>query len=233
MASWETRELLARRREWALAKSDADVQVQNVEQTEHGNGRGSTKNAIYEAALDAFAEKGYSGASLRDIAQRVGVEVASLYNHISSKESLLFVIIMQTSRELYDALDEAREEASDGDELEVMRAVVRRHLVFNVTHSRHNFVGTVELRALTPDHRQEAVAIRGKVEGIYKQLVERCVAAGRLPANTSVTVAAYQLIALSMGVSDWFREGGELTVEEIADFTIDFIEHGLHLRSPR
>jgi AcrR family transcriptional regulator len=58
----------------------------------------STRQAIYEAALDAFSENGYAGASLRDIARRVGIEVASLYNHIDSKEELLFRIIENCTR---------------------------------------------------------------------------------------------------------------------------------------
>lgn len=213
-----------------MVKLDDGVRGGDSESLEDANSKGSTKRAIYEAALDAFAEKGYSGASLRDIAQRVGVEVASLYNHISSKESLLFTIIMQTSRELYDELEAARSEASGSDEVEMLKAVIRRHLVFSTAHARHNFVGTVELRALTPENRRQAVALRGKVEGIYKELVERCIAAGRLPADTSVTVAAFQLIALSVRVTDWFREGGELTADAVADFTLDFVEHGLSLR---
>lgn len=213
-----------------MAKVGVDVQRSEGEAAFSSNGKGSTKDAIYEAALDAFAEKGYSGASLRDIAQRVGVEVASLYNHITSKESLLFTIIMQTSRELYDELEAARAAASREDEVETLKAVIRRHLVFSTEHARDNFVGTVELRALTPEHRQQAVALRGQVEAIYKKLVERCIEAGRLPAETSVTVAAFQLIALSVRVTDWFREGGELTAEAVADFTLDFVENGLCLR---
>jgi len=191
--------------------------------------KGSTKAAIYEAALQAFAEKGYFGASLRDIAQRVGVEVASLYNHISSKESLLFEIIMQVSYDLLRELEEARD-SIEGDELEVLKAVVRRHLTFSATHARHNFVGTVELRALTPGHYEAAVGVRGKVEEIYKQLVRECVAAGRLPADAPVTVIAYQLIALSTSVTDWFKEGGVLTAESVADSTVEFLERGLALR---
>ncbi|CAN5256730.1 TetR/AcrR family transcriptional regulator [soil metagenome] len=186
----------------------------------------STKDAIYEAALDAFAEKGYAGASLRDIAHRVGVEVASLYNHIDSKESLLFRIIIGTSEELYDALLHVRDAGGD-DPRETLLDVLRHYITFAAEHGRHNFVGTVELRALTGPHREEALKLRGNVEGIFRELVIACTAQGYLPADTDPTVGAYQFIALATNVSSWFKPDGPLTADQVADFTVDLITNGL------
>ena len=49
----------------------------------------SRKEVILKAAAQLFHEKGYKAASMRDLAERVGVEAASLYNHIRSKTELL------------------------------------------------------------------------------------------------------------------------------------------------
>ncbi len=48
---------------------------------------------ILSAALDAFYEKGFHGASVRDIARRVGVTVPALYYHYDSKEGLLVALV--------------------------------------------------------------------------------------------------------------------------------------------
>jgi AcrR family transcriptional regulator len=57
-----------------------------------------TRRAILDAALDLFAQKGYFGTSLRDIAAAVGVRDSALYNYFSSKEAL-FNALLETDRE--------------------------------------------------------------------------------------------------------------------------------------
>jgi AcrR family transcriptional regulator len=61
-----------------------------------------TRQAILDAALQTFAEKGYFGSSLRDIATRVGVRESAVYNYFSGKEALFLAIL--------DAADETRDE---------------------------------------------------------------------------------------------------------------------------
>jgi AcrR family transcriptional regulator len=52
----------------------------------------TTRDRILDASLDLFTEHGFDGASLREIAQRVGVTKAALYYHFSSKEDILMAL---------------------------------------------------------------------------------------------------------------------------------------------
>jgi AcrR family transcriptional regulator len=52
----------------------------------------TTRERILDAALDLFTDQGFDGASLREIAQRVGVTKAALYYHFSSKEEMLMAL---------------------------------------------------------------------------------------------------------------------------------------------
>ena len=52
-----------------------------------------TRQAILDAALDLFAEKGYFGTSLRDIARAVGVRESALYNYFPSKEGMFDALL--------------------------------------------------------------------------------------------------------------------------------------------
>ena len=54
---------------------------------------GDTKARILESALELFAEKGYSGTSMRDIAKRLGITKAALYKHYASKQEILDRIV--------------------------------------------------------------------------------------------------------------------------------------------
>jgi AcrR family transcriptional regulator len=55
---------------------------------EHGKEM-TTKEKVFEVALDLFAQKGYDAVSMREIAEAVGIKKASLYSHFSSKDELL------------------------------------------------------------------------------------------------------------------------------------------------
>ena len=56
-----------------------------------------TRQALLDAGLDVFAEKGYFGASLRDIARAVGVRESALYHYFDSKEALFQAILEERS----------------------------------------------------------------------------------------------------------------------------------------
>ena len=62
---------------------------------------GDTKARILESALELFAEKGYSGTSMRDIAKRLGITKAALYKHYASKQEI-FEAVMQDTAQRYE-----------------------------------------------------------------------------------------------------------------------------------
>ena len=189
-----------------------------------------TRRAIYEAALDAFAENGYAGASLRDIARRVGIEVASLYNHIDSKEELLFRIIETTSNEMLDELRKAIEAAPPGDPRQRLVQATAKNITYHACHPRNSFIGNVELRSLKPEHYAEAIRWRHDVEEIFVALVQECVQAGFLPADAQPKVIAFHLLALGTTVPAWFDESGPLTPDDIAASATELVLHGLRKR---
>lgn len=191
-----------------------------------------TRQAIYEAALDAFAENGYAGASLRDIARRVGIEVASLYNHIDSKEELLFRIIETTSNEMVDELRAAIDAAPPGDPRQRLLQATAQNIIFHASRPRNSFVGNVELRSLTPEHYMQAIRWRHEVETLFINLVQECVDADFLPADSQVKVVAYHLLALGTTVPAWFDQSGPLSPADIAASAAELVLHGLRKRSP-
>lgn len=67
---------------------------------------GATKERILETALELFAQRGYLGTSMSDIAQRLGITKAALYKHYASKQDILDRIVEQMAR-----MDYARAEA--------------------------------------------------------------------------------------------------------------------------
>src|ERR1700758_5093581 len=85
---------------------------------------------VREAAIVLFAEKGYRGTTINDIADRLGIRGPSLYKHVRSKQEVLRDIIVSTM----DIILEHQREAIDGNDTpaaqlrEMIRAVVRDHV---------------------------------------------------------------------------------------------------------
>ena len=71
----------------------------------------SRKDVIVSKAATLFREKGYKAASMRDLAEAVGVEAASLYNHIKSKSELLHELVFNVANRFVLKIDEIESES--------------------------------------------------------------------------------------------------------------------------
>ncbi|HRI20849.1 MAG TPA: helix-turn-helix domain-containing protein, partial [Panacibacter sp.] len=86
----------------------------------------SRKEVILKASAKLFREKGYKAASMRDLAVKVGVEAASLYNHIRSKAELLHDICFNVANVFFEHINIV--EASAGSPIEKLETLLRFHI---------------------------------------------------------------------------------------------------------
>src|SRR6478735_10065469 len=87
---------------------------------------GSRREVIVKAAATLFLEKGYKAASMRDLAERVGVEAASLYNHIRSKTELLHDICFAVANVFWEHINKV--ESTDASPIEKLETLLRFHI---------------------------------------------------------------------------------------------------------
>ncbi len=81
---------------------------------------GNTKERLIEAALELFAEKGYDGTSVDEIAQAVGIKGPSIYDHFKNKEAILQAIVARADEEYDRNIENGREKTVNiqtGDDL--------------------------------------------------------------------------------------------------------------------
>jgi AcrR family transcriptional regulator len=180
-----------------------------------------TQEAIYQAAIKAFAERGYLGTSLRSLAAEVGLEVGSLYRHFPSKEDLLYNIIRTASDDFYARLTEAVARA-DADPVSRLRALIEETARYHALHRAQSFVGSVEIRELTRLHYKHVIKQRNMVESLYKSLIAECVQIGYFPAGTNISITANFLVSIGTNVASWYDPSGALTPEEVARMAADF-----------
>src|SRR5215213_2478157 len=118
-----------------------------------------TLEAIRKAGLRLIFEHGYAAMSLRDLAAEVGIQSGSLYNHISTKQELLFDLIHDHINELLRQLDRALQ--GKQRPVEKLRAFTAFHVTYHMTRKREVFIANSELRSLEPKNYEAIVALRG------------------------------------------------------------------------
>ena len=179
-----------------------------------GSHRDITGPAIRKAAAGLIASKGYAAVSMREIARAVGVQAGALYNYYPDKQSIL-LDLMQGHMEAALAGWEAAvpQSATPTEQLE---AFVRFHIRFHVNRPEDLFIAYMELRNLTPENFVVIEALRNRYEGIIEEILKQGETEGLFQIPDS-KVAAMAMIAMLTGVSNWYREGGRLSREEVED----------------
>ncbi|SRR6266567_2910067 len=175
-----------------------------------------TAQAINAAAIDLFFKHGYEAATLRDVADKVGLKVASLYNYIASKQELLFAIMCCVMDDLLRDVEQAV--AQQVDPVERLRAAVRTHVVFHASRTKEVFIGNSELRSLSPKNRAQIVRQRDRYEALFREIVQQGRDAGVFHVeDEDVKVTSFGLLAMCTGPSMWFSPRGRLSVTDLSD----------------
>lgn len=165
------------------------------------------------AAVDLFHRQGYNATSLRQIADAVGLQVGSLYNHLSSKEELLYTIMRKVMVELIDHVETALEGAGD-DPVARVRSFMRASVEFHANRRAQTFIGNAELRSLSDEHRADVVALRDRYQRLLQDPLEEAAETGMLSVP-DVQLATYLALAMCSSVARWYRPEGRLSIDDV------------------
>lgn len=171
-----------------------------------------TLEAIRKAGVRLIFEKGYEAMSLRQLAAEVGIQAGSLYNHISTKQELLFDLVQDHINDLLRALDLALEGKTEP--VERLRAFVAFHVTYHMTRKREVFIANSEIRSLEPKNYEAVVVLRGAYEGRLAEILNDGVSEGVFEV-VDTQVATFAILALLTGLCTWYQPGGRLSREAI------------------
>lgn len=172
------------------------------------------------AALSAFAEHGYHGTTVRDIASRAGLSVPGLYHHYPSKQSLLQGLSEITMADLLARSESALAEAG-GDPLARFDALIESLLRFHMYRREQAFVGSTEIRSMDPEYREIYVGHRDRLQRMLDDAVADGYRAG-IFSTEHAGDAGRALATLCVGVSTWYRPTGPLGPDEIVARNLEF-----------
>ena len=167
---------------------------------------------IRDKARRLFARQGYAAVSMRQIAAAVGVQAGALYAYTPDKQALLADLLESHMQDLLAAWTDTPE----ANPLARLERFVRFHIGFSLDHPDAVFLSYMELRNLSPDNFARITILRGRYESALQAIIRDGLAAGVMQVeDPKLTTLA--LIAMLTGVTNWYREGGRLDRDRIAD----------------
>jgi AcrR family transcriptional regulator len=171
--------------------------------------------AVLLAALEVFAERGYHGTTVRQLAERQGLSVAALYYHFPSKRDVLLAIMTRAMDEIIRDT-EAAAAAAPPDPVSQLSAIVRAHVLFHTRRPREGFVGNSELRSLEGADRQAILDRRDREEQIFRTVIDAGLAEGVFDIEHPRETAR-SILAACVAVHQWYRPDGPLSPEDVAE----------------
>src|ERR1700677_2902456 len=121
-----------------------------------------TADRVLSEGARLFREQGYAAATTRELARRLGINKASLYDHVAKKEELLFQICMVAMTRIYEAV--AAAVGGETDPAERARALIDAYLQSTLNDLDMRATMMLEMRFLTGVHYGEVMEPRNRFE---------------------------------------------------------------------
>ncbi|GAA5173018.1 TetR/AcrR family transcriptional regulator [Pseudonocardia eucalypti] len=178
-----------------------------------GPPRGAGRAAITNAAREIFAERGYHGTSIRDIAARAGLSLSALYHWHSSKQDLLAALLWEGTNDYFEACE--RELAAAGDDpTQRLRAMVRSSVAYRVRRRVESKIIAQEWRNLEPEHQERLNELADAATRLWTDIIADGIRRGVFhcahPEDARRTV-----VAACNAIAQWYDPAGEVDLEEL------------------
>ncbi|HZQ65834.1 MAG TPA: TetR/AcrR family transcriptional regulator [Gaiellaceae bacterium] len=180
------------------------------------------RSQLTREAAKLFAEKGYHGTSVGDLADALGVQKGSLYAHIASKEDLLYETMRAGAAAFHAALDAIPEEEPATTKI---RLALRAHLRVVAEQLDVATVFVREWRYLTGSRRDEIVAERRRYEERIRDLFREGREQSELRADLDDAAAALLLLSAANWAYTWLQPGRD--TDELADRFFGLLVDGM------
>lgn len=183
------------------------------------------KQIVFEAAAKLFMEKGYLAASMRELAERVGLEQASsLYNHLKSKEDVLRKICLENADKFIKGIDEI--ERIKNDPITQIKALIHLHINIAAEAPTSVTVFNDEWRHLSEPYLSDFLAKRRNYENRFKAIIEKGIQAEVFKA-IDPTVAFYTILTSVRWIHYWYKPKRNISIEKLESDIFDLLVKGL------
>jgi len=184
----------------------------------------SRKEVIIKASAALFREKGYKAASMRDLAVKVGVEAASLYNHIRSKAELLHDICFDVANIFTENIAEV--ETSGVSPIKKIESLLRFHIKQMVDNFEEVYVADREWRYLTEPYLSNYQNQRRSYRRRIAAIIEDGIRQGEIN-NIDASTAVLIILHAVSGIESWHRSKQKIDGEELTENMLTILIEGM------
>ncbi|MBS4043560.1 MAG: TetR/AcrR family transcriptional regulator [Chitinophagaceae bacterium] len=184
----------------------------------------SRKDIIIDKAASLFKEKGFKATSMREIADVVGVEAASLYNHIKSKNELLNIICFEVANRYVQQMDEI--ENMKMSSLQKVELLLRYHINGMIQHFDEVYVSDREWKHLDAPFLNNMQNQRRTYRKRFAAIIDEGIKKKEIKKIDAPTAVLIMLHAIS-GIESWHRSTKKISGKELQENMVAILIDGL------
>lgn len=185
----------------------------------------SRKEQVIRKAAELFREKGYAAASMRDLAQMLGIEAASLYSHIKSKEEILRTLCFDMAAEFRASLVEVEQQNVNASEK--LRRGIIGHIQVMARDLTASAVFMNEHRHLSQPYLRDFLLLRINYINRFKKIIEDGMKSGEFKNTIDKKLAVMTLFSSLNWMPMWYDPVGTIEPVELGLQLADMLVNGL------
>jgi len=178
---------------------------------------------ILQHATEVFHDKGYEGASMRDLSRATGMSLAGLYYYFESKEKLLYMVQKHTFETVLERLQDMLNGVTDPEER--LRLLIRNHLEYFLANRKGIRVLSHEDQVLKNGYADEIALIKRRYYQITRELVQAV--ADTRGTHVNARIASLSLFGMMNWVYTWYRPEADESPDDLARDMGDIFLRGL------
>lgn len=185
------------------------------------NGR---KKQIETIATSLFQQKGYAATSMRDLAADLGIEAASIYSHVKSKEEILKRICFRMADEFFETINSLVKPES-GVPVQLKQAIMA-HIMVVTKDPAASAVFFNEWRHLGQPALDEFLQMRSDYEARFKYILKTGIAKSVFK-NVDINLTMLTLLSSINFMPNWYKKDGKYNADEIAEQIAQLFINGI------
>ncbi|MDQ0163604.1 TetR family transcriptional regulator [Aeribacillus alveayuensis] len=178
------------------------------------------KEQILSAAIDIVKKRGFSGATMEEIAAELLMTKGSLYYYFKNKSDLMYqchnFVLSQATEELEEIL------AKGGPVKEVLRKMIEKHIHYAIEEKETFNLIMEPKRYFNKEQLELVLKLRNYYEGLFDEIIQRGLKSGDFHAEDPA-IARMIILGAMNWIQQWYRVDGRLSKEEIVRIYYDYI----------
>ena len=176
---------------------------------------------VHQSAI-LFYQKGFQATSMREIAARLDIKAASLYNHISGKEELLAKVIMRLAHDFVEHIKTTKEQRSTS--VEKLEAIIQHHIQINVHRSEALAILNNDWTHLADTDKREFIKLRTTYEDLLRALIISGIQNKEI-RDMDPDIIIFSMLSSLRNLHLWYNKH-HITESQLQDELSDLLIHG-------